>query len=689
MIDFNNQKGSNLGDPKFAQDAVNLRTLQRVAAMISGDSVSAVVSGITAGNNISITGTTSAITVSLISSVTATSINAGTILSAGTDLYSIFITQNDGNDITRVQPGTNTYTAGTGNLPSVNISGGSFSNLSTSGATNFFQASATTLSGGTIFSANTNLYSIFAVPSSIPYIQNGLNTYTGGTFTLPTVNVSALTINTLNTSGATTFFQTSATSFSASSYFSGSTPLENIINNFITGVTSAITNSQLQNGLNTYTGGTTTLPFINISGGSFNNFSTSGNTTFFQASATTLSASTILIQGIGSTSATTAVTISNSASTHLMTIMDNGNVNIGNYSGSAAQRIFTVGQNGTFLSAGNLITSASTSATTATLYLQQTVPSSTNYTLFGTSAGQTVLNGASINFRISDSNRITIGTGGLNLSTGQGLAGTPLYQLSCSNNSNQTVGTNIPKMAFTLGTTSWSTGALPHADFFRISQPGVLFTAASTATTVSTFGIDGAPTAGTNSTLFVSSALHIKQGIVSGPGTVATSFGAYINAQSGATFNYAIGAIGDVIITGNTFVSNSITASTITASTISATTLSANTIVASKRVYNIINPSTIDSATTIDWSTNNIFDYTLTAATTFTFSNVVPGQTTVIAIRQPYTGATGFNYSYSGSNVFWQGGLAPTITTATGKTDIYTFISLSASSIYGSVLTNF
>lgn len=82
----------------------------------------------------------------------------GVIYSAGTDLYSIFLTTADGNDITRVQPGSNISTGGTGNLPTINvISSPSFNSITASGASSF-----NTLSATTFFSGSTNLGSIIS-----------------------------------------------------------------------------------------------------------------------------------------------------------------------------------------------------------------------------------------------------------------------------------------------------------------------------------------------------------------------------------------------------------------------------------------------------------------------------------------------------------------------------------------------
>ena len=55
------------------------------------------------------------------------------------------------------------------------------------------------------------------------YVQNGLNTYTGGTSSLPTVNISAATLNNLTVSGATSLGVVSATTI-----YSGATDLSNI-----------------------------------------------------------------------------------------------------------------------------------------------------------------------------------------------------------------------------------------------------------------------------------------------------------------------------------------------------------------------------------------------------------------------------------------------------------------------------
>lgn len=146
-------------------------------------------------------------------------LSAGTFISGSTNLYDIFLSISN-NDITRVQPGLNTYTGGTPNFPTVNVSALTISTLIVSGSSQLATTTSTsfsggTISGGTLFSGSTNLSLLFQPIGLIPAITSGLNTYTGGTFFNPTVNVSALTISTLVVSGSSQLAITTATSFSA------------------------------------------------------------------------------------------------------------------------------------------------------------------------------------------------------------------------------------------------------------------------------------------------------------------------------------------------------------------------------------------------------------------------------------------------------------------------------------------
>lgn len=128
---------------------------------------------------------------------------------------------------------------------------------------------------------------------------------------------------------------------------------------------------------------------------------------------------------------------------------------------------------------------------------------------------------------------------------------------------------------------------------------------------------------------------------------------------------------------------------TLTASSISASTVSADTVSIFKRSYNIPIVSNATSAQTVDWSLTNNFDYTLSANTTFTFSNNINGQSIVMAVTQNST-TSGYTSSFSAGTITikWQNGITPVQTATTGKTDIFTFIQ-SNDYIFGSYIQNF
>ena len=125
-------------------------------------------------------------------------------------------------------------------------------------------------------------------------INNGINTFTAGTSTFQSVNVTALTIDNLIVSGNSVFSGTlsGGSSFSANTLFSGSTNLNSI---FATPGLILASQTFVQPGINTYTGGTNTHPSVNVSALTIDNITVSGNSSFNTLSATTIySGSTLL-----------------------------------------------------------------------------------------------------------------------------------------------------------------------------------------------------------------------------------------------------------------------------------------------------------------------------------------------------------------------------------------------------------
>lgn len=88
--------------------------------------------------------------------VYSTSLSGAVLYSGNTNLYDIFLTPPDANDVTRVQHGINTFTGGTDNAPTVNITGGTFNSIF-----------STNLSGGSIFSGATNINQLFGNAANV------------------------------------------------------------------------------------------------------------------------------------------------------------------------------------------------------------------------------------------------------------------------------------------------------------------------------------------------------------------------------------------------------------------------------------------------------------------------------------------------------------------------------------------
>jgi hypothetical protein len=275
--------------------------------------------GVAAGSNITTGGTFSAPVISLVASpsvnnltasgssqlaaTTVTSISGGTvsggtIYSGGTNLYSVF--QPIGGLSTNAN-GTNTYTGGTFFNQTINVSALTINTLVASGSSQLAATTATsisggTVSGGTLYSGSTNLYSVFQPIGGLSTNANGTNTYTGGTFFNQTINVSALTINTLVASGSSQLGVTTATSISGGTVsggtlYSGSTNLYSIFQT-IGGASGAQTG--VAAGSNITTGGTFSAPVISlVASPSVNNLTASGSSQLGVTTATSISGGTV------------------------------------------------------------------------------------------------------------------------------------------------------------------------------------------------------------------------------------------------------------------------------------------------------------------------------------------------------------------------------------------------------------
>ncbi len=343
------------------------------------------------------------------------------------------------------------------------------------------------------------------------------------------------------------------------------------------------------------------------------------------------------------------------------------NVNLGNYNLNASTII------------ANKISATTITATT----LQSNIISGTSITgrtsvFAGNSIGQSggyIINGnAALEQAPTGYNTLALVIGGGGFTTahihkqlfGIGLSGTP-----SSGFITKTLQVGQPSLGFgTLTTTSGSTNVVGSSTYFlnsfndgdTINIAGNYYAIASVN---SDTGLTLSRTASTNSTNVAYSMTGGTKFFIEGQGSISSRS----NSVTGFTiWNSSANTQVFTVDTRNRLVTT-------------------KSIEVNNRIWNTLTPTTGSTAITIDWSLNNLFDYTLTTATTFTFSNVQAGQTLIVGVRQNNTNA--YTYSFSGSTVKWQGGTTPTITTTTGKTDIYTFVTLSGGTVYGSVLTNF
>lgn len=186
--------------------------------------------------------------------------NEGRIIyNAGFDELTSWFTTATGS--TRVQPGLNIYTGGTANNPTINVSAATLNYLS-----------ATTISGGTLYSGSTNLYGIFVgIGTPSVFVRPGLNIYTGGTSTAPTINVSAATLNYLSASTISggTLYSGLTNLYDIFQSFGGGVSITSLANIVIGGISSAVTISLYQSpSINSLTasGSSVFKSLLNISG---------------------------------------------------------------------------------------------------------------------------------------------------------------------------------------------------------------------------------------------------------------------------------------------------------------------------------------------------------------------------------------------------------------------------------------
>jgi fibronectin-binding autotransporter adhesin len=114
---------------------------------------------------------------------------------------------------------------------------------------------------------------------------------------------------------------------------------------------------------------------------------------------------------------------------------------------------------------------------------------------------------------------------------------------------NQTLSTELPDWNLNLSATlQFATGSVTTQRSVRIQPRTYGFVGVSTITTGATLSVGGAPIGGTNATITTSIGVNVESIALA---NVTTGYGAYFNAPTGATNNYALGVTGAVALGGS------------------------------------------------------------------------------------------------------------------------------------------
>jgi hypothetical protein len=156
--------------------------------------------------------------------------------------------------------------------------------------------------------------------------------------------------------------------------------------------------------------------------------------------------------------------------------------------------------------------------------------------------------------------------------------------------------------------------------------------------------------------------------------------------SSGLTFNGTVFTATNISIPGTTNSTNTTTGALTVAGGVGiGGTLQASVIVSRVAQDFVTNITANSATTTIDLSQGNTFYVTVSANTTFAFSNVPTGTNLTNFSIITYNSAGGYAISWPAA-VTWAGGQTPARTTTSAKSDAYTFFTLNAgTTIVGSL----
>ncbi len=229
--------------------------------------------------------------------------------------------------------------------------------------------------------------------------------------------------------------------------------------------------------------------------------------------------------------------------TVIMTMLNSGNVNIGNAVVNPAPTLglVRIGQGTSIIDIGQFNTG------NAAIWMGAVTPSTTNWILNGTATNSGInvpsatgllqfsFANATVNWTFSKTACI--------FSPGVTSSGavTP-FQFNTPSNTGQTAGTESRSYDFSTASIQFASNTtVSNQKFFNINAPTYSFASAGGGvfTNLATLAVSGAPISGTNAAPVDVHAILIRAGAVNGAGTAPTrSYGMSCQAQTGATTNY-------------------------------------------------------------------------------------------------------------------------------------------------------
>ena len=164
-------------------------------------------------------------------------------------------------------------------------------------------------------------------------------------------------------------------------------------------------------------------------------------------------------------------------------------------------------------------------------------------------------------------------------------------------------------------------------------------------------------------------------------------------AQITATNDITASTLGGTLTTGNQpsitsvgILSGLTVAGNITATSINTSSFSVTTIQASRYLATINSVNGSSSVVTIDLTQGNVISLPLSTNATINFTNLGSNPGSYI-IKISYSSSTGYTITWP-SNVKWSANTPPTLTCATGKTDIISLI-FDGTNFYSTYALNF